>query len=397
MAFYKSSKILPFYLKFVFLIVALQSMFAWFLWGKAVFILLGGLLITGYYFLRYKKMRCTKRQFNIVVFLLFIELYLFRDSSIVIILAAVMRTMIVAVLISLDDREKIEVLDFVTKGFAIIMFISLVAWVLFLLGIPLPNVKAEYNDGWYQFRNYYFFLCNQGIIDEIFLPRFSSVFLEPGHLGMIASFMLFVNQYNLKRKEVLVIFIAALFSFSLAAYLLIGIGYGFWILLETKHPFRYIFIILFCLISIRYFSVFYENGDNLLNELIFKRLEYDNGDFTGNNRFSEDFETFYDSFVQKSSVILGIGAVEYGQNVFKGGNAGYKVFVVCYGYVGVILTFIFYLCSVVQYRCKITWAFLALLALSFIQRAYPFWEVQLILFISSLPFLKNSYNKIFIK
>lgn len=68
-------------------------------------------------------------------------------------------------------------------------------------------------------------------------------------------------------------------------------------------------------------SFIYNDGDNMLHNLIILRLEIDDGEMAGNNRVSKDFSTEYESFLQTSDVVFGR---DYDYSNF--GDSGYKVF-----------------------------------------------------------------------
>ena len=70
----------------------------------------------------------------------------------------------------------------------------------FFIGVFFAKLSHRLNDGQYFYDNYYFFLFNNDT-DRLPIPRFSSIFLEPGHLGMITTFLIYANQFDLKGKK----------------------------------------------------------------------------------------------------------------------------------------------------------------------------------------------------
>lgn len=55
-------------------------------------------------------------------------------------------------------------------------------------------------------------------------------------------------------------------------------------------------------------SFFYNNGENLLHDLILIRLEVEDGEMAGNNRVTEDFDTDFEKLCESSAVIFGKSA-----------------------------------------------------------------------------------------
>jgi hypothetical protein len=375
------------------LLLFLQSMFGWFLWGQIVSAIVLCLVLTFIFaFTNSESVFSIKKSNLLAIFLIFvIQVYVVRDQNTNALIAAFLRIIIISTILLLNDKIKVDLFRFLTKSFAILLFISLFAWILFLLGFSLPYFETSFNDEQYIFDNYYFFLYNHG--DMILpVPRFSSVFLEPGQLGMITSFFLCANRFDFKRKEILVIFIATIFTFSLAAYLLLLVSASAFLTLYSRKPLRNFVVWGFFLFFLYSFFLNYNNGDNTINNLIFERLESDNGEIVGNNRFSGDMDAYFDRFVSSENLITGIGSVQY-EKAFLGANAGYKVFLVQYGIIGTLFIFLFYLLIILGEPTKMAWILFLVYILCFLQAAYPLWECELILFITAIPFFKFNNSK----
>lgn len=131
--------------------------------------------------------------------------------------------------------------------------------------------------------------------------------------------------------------------------------------------------------SAYYFALEYNQGDNVLNEAIVERLQYDEEKgIAGNNRTSEVVDIYFEDAIRFNEIWNGWGAEEYLSVVeadpeFVG--AGYKVFLLRDGIVGAILIFLFYfLLARVGPQKKKLYLMLLLYAFCFLQRAYPTWE-----------------------
>ena len=236
------------------------------------------------------------------------------------------------------DKEIAEKsLTKICKVFAGFLIISILFFFLHFIGVNLPNVSVE--RGNYSYTNFFFFLLDDRELWNILIPRFNSVFLEPGHMGTTIIMLLATQIGKWKKWYNVVLFVALLMSFSLAAYCL-GVMLLFlrlW-MLRRKIVLKVLGLVSFLGIIVGG-SFVYNDGDNMLNNLIVMRLEVsDTGDdFKGNNRVSEDFEKEFESFLGSSDVLLGRKMDYEGW-----GNSGYRVYIYDYGMAGFALFLVFY-------------------------------------------------------
>ena len=236
------------------------------------------------------------------------------------------------------DKEIAEKsLTKICKVFAGFLIISILFFFLHFIGVNLPNVSVE--RGNYSYTNFFFFLLDDRELWNILIPRFNSVFLEPGHMGTTIIMLLATQIGKWKKWYNVVLFVALLMSFSLAAYCL-GVMLLFlrlW-MLRRKIVLKVLGLVSFLGVIVSG-SFVYNDGDNMLNNLIVMRLEVsDTGDdFKGNNRVSEDFEKEFESFLGSSDVLLGRKMDYEGW-----GNSGYRVYIYDYGMAGFALFLLFY-------------------------------------------------------
>ena len=236
------------------------------------------------------------------------------------------------------DKEIAEKsLTKICKVFAGFLIISILFFFLHFIGVNLPNVSVE--RGNYSYTNFFFFLLDDRELWNILIPRFNSVFLEPGHMGTTIIMLLATQIGKWKKWYNVVLFVALLMSFSLAAYCL-GVMLLFlrlW-MLRRKIVLKVLGLVSFLGVIVGG-SFVYNDGDNMLNNLIVMRLEVsDTGDdFKGNNRVSEDFEKEFESFLGSSDVLFGR------EMDYEGwGNSGYRVYIYDYGMAGFALFLLFY-------------------------------------------------------
>ncbi len=378
-------------LKFSILLCFLQSMYAWFLWESERLVLLLTIGITIVYsIIDISSLKFKKSNIIPIILLMVVELYTRRGMNFNSVVLTMLIVIFLSIIISFNDKIKIDLLQFFTKAFAYFLTLSLVAWILFLLGLSLPHYTTDFNDNHYIFENHYFFLFD--ITSGELLPRFSSIFLEPGQLGMITTFLICANKFDLKNKSVLIIFIATLFTLSLAAYIMLITAVSIYMMIDSKKPIRNIMLgVLFITIFFVFFSTF-NGGDNVINNLLFSRLKVEDGNIAGNNRFTKDLDILYDQIMNTSDSLWGIGLTEYENNSSAQG-AGYKVFIIQHGLVCTLLVFLFYFFIVMGNISKMAWILFITYILCFLQAAYPLWICELLLFITAIPTLKQNIHK----
>ena len=373
---------------FVVFMIMLWSMSPWFLWSfrAPMIFLLSGLFIFLRLFIQEPRASASHLIIFFLGFLLISEMTLpyFAVSNTP---GYLRRLTLLFFVILMKPEEKIKLISFTTKVYAGIISISIVLYILVVvLGISLPYFITIYDSDiavYPNYQNYLFLLVPD---DNRLFIRFQSVFTEPGHLGMISALLLYVNHYRIKRKSVFIIFLSVIMSFSLAAYLLLMIGYAIHEVASGKRILKKVvtFLGIVGILVCGGIYIYQNYADSMVSQLIISRLEYDEeSGIAGNNRDSEDFDYYYDNtFFKKKNWILGIGSEEYKNNV-AGGSSSYKVFIVQSGIVGLVLLVFFYLSIVYWGRSKLILGLFLLYSISFIQRPYALWEIQLFMFISA--------------
>lgn len=280
----------------------------------------------------------------------------------------------------------------IIKVTAFLILISLIFWVFYLIGIPLPHYSVETNN-YYDHTVYYFFILN-GSANQI-LPRFAGLFLEPGHLGSTACMLLFLNGVDLRKWENKVFIVAVILSLSLAAYgLLIGC-IALYFIAKSKYGFIKLFPYVGILALLVLFFSQYNGGNNPVNEKILMRLVIEDGEISGNNRTSMVFDNQYDRYVTSSDVLLGKGRSVIERSVGASvlyGTASWKRYFFIRGYVGcaILLLFLFY--YAMSYNSMYGWSFLIIYLVCNAIRDYPIDELWLYLIIIAMPIFKYDFR-----
>jgi len=259
-------------------------------------------------------------------------------------------------------------MTFVCKVMGVLLLASLTGYFLFLFGFPFSGRDAQFGE-FYSFTNYYLFLLDDRNLFAIF-SRFNSYFLEPSHIGTAAAFLLFTQRGQWRKWYNIVLLITVFFTFSLGAYIyLVAIIFlNLWI--SGKRFWGKLIVTLGGLGVATLITFTYNNGENLVHDLIMLRLEVDDGELAGDNRVTGNFEADYNNFVESSDIIFGrhYEATEFG-------NAGFKVFFYENGLVGIILLLAFYVISMMYTTNKRAFVSALILAiLFFLPSAFMLWE-----------------------
>lgn len=274
-------------------------------------------------------------------------------------------------LFMLNLNDLVRLGNMLAKTMGLLLVPSILFYVLYLCGYSLPHYHIVATLGHYSFENYRFFLLDDRFATQI-IPRFHSVFLEPAHLAIVCVALLLAQVGRWERWYNIVIFLALIMSFSLAGYvLMVAMLFGAsWI--KRQAIIRKILALLCVCAVVTIVSVFYNDGENLINNLIIQRLDVkDDGRLEGDNRVSESFEKVYDHFAQSDRFLFGEGYDKY-ERYSVGGNAGYRVFFYINGFISFIFLVVFYLTfSAYSRNTRAKWVMFMIASMSFIAHAIP--------------------------
>ena len=281
------------------------------------------------------------------------------------------------ILIQLPREYQVDLLEYVTKWFAILLIPALlIYWVT--LVIPLPDFGLYNRPPYKPFMNYIFYL--KTTFDYGRFVRFNAFFLEPGHLAMPCEFLLIANRFDFKKCPWLWIIIVAIgFSFSLAGYL---ITFTAFVLMKGNTIAKGIGVaalVAALIVGLQSLS----GGKNAVNELIIERLEYDESKgIKGNNRYFDNTDFEFDKSLKNGDFWAGVRTKA---NMDLIGGSGFKIYILQYGLIGVLLVLAFYISLIPPNpNWKFTLTFFFLIALCFMQNAYPGWYSWLLPYILGL-------------
>lgn len=381
-------KVFKFYV-FSFCLLFLQSIHVWFLWGNFFKIVCPTVFVFASLLNRSRnKGLYTKNQYHhisgIIVIIALLAIRGSYDAGVLSIGKAIIDVIALYDVLLLSYYASQYLIQVLTKLFGIISIVSLIGWLLFLFGVPLPHEYIIDKEFGYAFENYYIFLYNTGLL----IPRFCSIYLEPGYYGQLAAIILFANRMKIDNLYTIVILIGVLFSLSLAGYALVAIGFIF-TYLKRKYFFYLVFLLL---IGFGFIdgAKKYNGGDNAVNIWILSRMEFEDGEMVGYNRSGEDFDQYMKTtFMQNGNFLFGLGS-KFEKMNWDHGVAGYKVYIAQKGYVGLLLAVLAYWLIVCRSPKpnRLMKLFFVLIMILYWQAAYPFWFCYFAVYVTGLGKLR---------
>lgn len=319
------------------------------------------------------RLTINKRTGTILALCIAIGICSYITNANVLISVAIILSYIPAVLFTLlTYRNQRYLLLWTTKVFSIIMAISIIVYIiLFFVHLPSIGTFAAKNEYYPPYNNYIFFLQST-FIGDVF--RFNGPFLEPGHLGMACTFLLYANKYNFKAKPYLwILLIADIISFSLSGWMLTIIGICILKIRSSKSLVGSVIVIG----GLYLFAINYNNGDNYINNLVVERMQYDEEKgIKGNNRVGIDTDRYYENLCSSGKIITGVGT-EKARKEARG--AGYKMYFIHNGIISAVFAFLLYWFLLPPGRkSRFELGFLTLIIICFLSRAYPTWYTWLL-------------------
>lgn len=151
--------------------------------------------------------------------------------------------------------------------------------------------------------------------------RFCGCYDEPGVVGTIAGVMLITNRWNMRDWKNVVLLLSGVFSFSLYFYLLQFLYF----LLYAKV--RYKIVVLLLLTGL----FLYLQNDELVNKFVLARLDFSGGEFSGDNRTTVSFDSWYNHFLFATNFWIGCGKGM--AEMVDSGGASYKHLIVDHGFI----------------------------------------------------------------
>lgn len=267
----------------------------------------------------------------------------------------------VGAFILLNDYLKMKCFDWFIKAFSLILILSIVEYLIFSItgaGIVLYSSITRPGDNDVVLSQLVFNLLTSSEITTLF--RFQSLCEEPGVIGTICGFLIFLTQEKKYKKNYYIFLIAGLLSFTLSFYVL------FILHLINRSSLKIKRIIIYGIIIS---AGLYYLGQSVSDFLIYRIAGKDFSSI--DNRSGIDFAYQFDNALQNGD--LWLSNYNKGYNIY---GAGLKMFIWRYGIISLIILFLSY--SYVffrwakRYKSTIIKTFIFFLAfwISFYQRHY---------------------------
>lgn len=290
--------------------------------------------------------------------------------------------------VMMSDEEHIEdVFSSITKVFAVLLILGIILHLIMLVVGTLPSVIVRYPASvLYAFYNYGVLLKSATEYEASGI-RFQSVFLEPGYCGTLLAFMLHAARYDFKKRENVVLLVSLFLSLSLAGILIFVVGYVLNGWAQHKNMTVY-FIFGIILGAIVLFGLNYNDGDNIVNKMVLNRImPSEDADEPRNQRNSIGADLYFAHMFETGEWLRGLGEeriamingedigtaeVSYGEEVIRG--AGYKIYMLNYGVLTVLIALMVYLFTGpgwIGWTDRYAWSFLLLIVITFLPTSYP--------------------------
>lgn len=384
--------------QFTILILFMNSMYPWYIWQgniSLVFIAFGAIISLR----KLTRMNYQKRlhqDYGLFIMIVLFTLLMCTHGSIAGSLQWMCQAIIWISLLLLNNEEKIILLNYITKWFSIFLLISLIFYILWLFNIySLPSTSIAWNEGRYPSDNYLFFISTHlgGTGLAIGFYRFQSIFMEPGHVTMGIVPLIMLNRFNLKNPYVLILFITEVCTFSLAGIITMVVGY--FLLNLNKKILKKLFYGL-VVVMVIIWAISLTDYSDVLDMYVWRRLAIiGDGKIPGLNRTTDSLNFFFSQFVHSPEVLFGIPGFDFSFDLSEGGSAGYKVYMIQNGIIGLLLIIFIYLYYLFKKLSVTIFAITTVLLLLLFQNAYPTWLCIFGTYLIGMPAIiyKNDLSK----
>lgn len=365
--------------------VFINSMYPWFVWGNKLPIIICSFafFISVCYLFLYRQTFVSFKKLSFLLLLFLAMVWSSRNRNVNGVIEFLFLFGILASIVLFKDSLKDELLKYITKWFSVCVGVTLFVFVLFICGFSVVSpTYIQYVDGRYPSFNFYFFLISVNTIESFF--RFKSVFMEPGHLTMGLVPLIMANRFNVKNRYVLALVVVELFTFSLAGYITMFVGYLLFNL-SFKRVKSLLGAVVFIVLSVWIIQL--SGSSEILDRYLWNRLEYTDGTIAGNNRTTAEFDAVYNNVIHNSYLSL-VGDDSVDIAAF-GGISGYKKYIVTDGLIGVFFILVLYSYFYLAYKKKDVLIFTIVLLLLLYQNSYPFWGCIILMYILGCYHLKG--------
>lgn len=303
------------------------------------------------FFLNARFWDTSRKRVITAILLAFLQLYCSGSGNLNLYIFTILGSLPVISIVLLRDEYLVDLLDSFQKIMYPLLALGSFFWILHLVGFDLPSTEVTFGetagqsgmpDAQYYFSNHFLYLVNNSAFvrwnaDIPTFFRFSSIFSEPGYLGIMLTFLLYINKFDMKDRRNIVYLISLLLTLSLAGYIMALLAYTAQRLELSKNRIAVLVSIGIALMAGYLFFSNYKGGNNAINDAIIARLKVEeDGNIAGNNRTSEALDKQFEDFLTSTDLFFGFpnrDQIEFG--------VGYKKFLLKNGLFGLALFLIF--------------------------------------------------------
>jgi hypothetical protein len=254
-------------------------------------------------------------------------------------------------------------------------------YISYCLKLGLPYVLQDYYFGNAHYVNFHVAYINSSH-EELF-PRLCGLFNEPGYLGTIVALALIVDRMNLRRPGNAIMFLAGIFTFSFAFWVLILL---YMVVRNISKPARIIAVI--CVVFAGLIYVQNTKFENKSVQFLVERFSTQNGKLKGDNRRTNLYDMLFDKMVRSDQYMFGRGpnSLQHAGNIM---TLSYSTYIYQYGIVGFAILWLVPMVLAVKYsrrnlQCCI---FIMLFFISTYQRPHFYSPLYLTLLFGGIDYI----------
>lgn len=281
------------------------------------------------------------------------------------------------------------------KIYSFFILLSIIVLLLLIFGANIPyRVIPPLNS--LKTYNYYAFpflvMPEFSFVTLAEIGRFFGLFDEPGVIGTIGLIILYIENFNLKKWQNIIIFLSGVLSFSLFFYIASFLYFIFYIF---NNDIKFVYRILIIAAVTIFVVLSFEN--DFFTSYIWERVEWDAERLTikGDNRAHDDLRIYFDKIRGTEKYFWGIGLTDAELLSSFDDSAGYRNAILRYGFIGFLLYVLFFIIFAYKQigRKKELMLFILLFGMTIFQRPSLLSIHYLFLFVSFI-FLNSSNEQI---
>lgn len=280
-----------------------------------------------------------------------------------------------------DTRVGARAFDMLSYSFAGILFVSLVFWLLWQFGVPLPSRPLDYG-AWKgdevttQLDNFYFFVSES----QTLLNRFYSVFDEPGVVGTLAAIALCGLRFDFSYKRSWIILAGGLCAWSLA-FVVLSVTGVFFFQKGAKLKLALVAILVVLIVGVVVlFGTVLPSTDSAGLLLLYRIANF--SEHGVSSRTDDKLNEYFFEYITSLRALFGEGTNFFQQRPELLSGQGAIFYVLEYGVAGVLFLLMTYVAIIRNHVAVRSEGYLLLLVflMSFLQRPHLMTPWQIVLF-----------------